>query len=129
MDLRRIRFHVRVSSRPAKGGQNPPFLISLLSVTGTWSGSSEPVGSAASCPLPSMASCGILAESSTLNPYMILILVPKCAAEGFSFRGWGSGGQGVDAKSGHSVSKAPTKRSQTPASVRECRTPLLVGDQ
>ena len=39
----------------------------------------------------------------------------ECAAEGFSFRGWGSGGQGVDAKSGDSIRKASAKRVRPPS--------------
>ena len=47
-----------------------------------------------------------------LSPAAIPPPVPEFAAEGFTFRGWGSGGQGFDRKSGRSARKAS-------ASVRE----------
>ena len=68
----------------------------------------------------------------------INVLSSNVQQKGSRLGGWGSGGsggQGVDAKSGRSVrkhsqsvGKAFAKRLQAPASVRECRVPLLAGN-
>ena len=40
-----------------------------------------------------------------LKRSFVFVVLPQCAAEGSSFIGGGSGGQGADAKSGRSIRK------------------------